>query len=89
VGRAHRAARRTDLYPESPVAVEVDALLAATIRLDEGAKRSARAVGRAAGERDPRAAERAAAQVEALAERARETAGRADRVSRTAGDGED
>jgi hypothetical protein len=86
VQRAYLAARRVDLYPESDVAIEVDGLLAATLRLEERAKRQARAVGRAVGARDPRGAERAASLVEATAETVRVTAGKADRVSRKAGD---
>jgi hypothetical protein len=88
VQRAYRAARRADLYPESDVAVTVDALLSEAIREEDRAKRSARGVGRAVAARDPRVAERAAGDVAAAAERARKAAAGADRASRRASDEE-
>jgi hypothetical protein len=87
VQRAYRAVRRVDLYPESDVAMRVDALLAETIRARDHARRAARAVGRAVADRDARSAERSAGEVDRSAERARSTAATADSVSRRAGGG--
>lgn len=86
MGRAYRAARRVDLYPESDAAIRVDSLLSTAIQSEGRAKRSARAVGRAAAQGDAREAERGAGDVDRSAERAREAAATADRLSRRAGD---